>query len=317
MWTYQVVSSEKTALVGSRELPEEADSNKSREQPNNHDNGSDVLELTGAVRTSEHENGSAETIRNAISSGQKRILGKSLDNKLVEVGNTTVDDLVEEGVEEKEPDLAILEDLHNLRLLNLAVENTSSALGILSNKHSSLLNSISLSGKNVVREEEEQENSPADSQATAENVDDSPNFPALGLTDSVEENTAKHAAETVEAVEETGSGGLSVAAEPLGDDQHEGGGDDGFKGSEEEATDGKAGEVGAGGCAEEDCAPGADESGDDFASRETLGEVGGGPFSDEVGKVEDTSFVSWGSLRLIRRHTWPSNCIHQKSCQSK
>jgi phosphoribosyl-ATP pyrophosphohydrolase len=273
MITYQVVSSEKSALVASGELPEQADGNKSREQPDNHDNGSDVLKLGGTIGARKHEESSASSIGNAVSSGQKRVLGETLDDELVEVGNSTVDDLVEKNVEEEEPDLAVHENLLDLRSLDLSVKDTTAALGVLSNEHGTLLDAESLGGKDVVGHEEVEENTPTDGHATAEDVDDAPDGPSLGLTDSVEENAAEHASETVEAVEETGASGLGLAAEPLGDDEHKGGGDDGLKGTEEESTDCEPGKVGAGGGAEKDGSPGENKGADNLSGRESLGEV--------------------------------------------
>lgn len=236
-------------------MPEEADGNKCREQPDNHDNGSDVLELGGNIRTSKHEESGASSIGNSVSSGQKRILGETLDDELVKVGNSTVDDLVEKSVEEQEPDLAVHEDLLDLRSLDLSVKDTSSVLGALGNKHRSLLDGKSLGGENVVGQEKVEENTPAHGHTTTEDIDDAPDFPSLGLTNSVEEDTTEHAAEAVEAVEETSTGRLSLAAEPLGHDEHEGGSDDGFKGTEEESTNSQSGKVGASGGAEKDGSP--------------------------------------------------------------
>lgn len=116
--------------------------------------------------------------------------------------------------------------------LDLAIKHTSAVLCTLSNKHSPLLNSEALGSENVVGHAEKEQDSPADGQSTAENVDNTPDIPALGLADSVEENTAKHATEAVEAVEQTGTGGLYLSTEPLRDDEHKGWSDDGFEGTE-------------------------------------------------------------------------------------
>lgn len=98
---YQVVPSEKSTFVGSREFPEQTDRNEGRQEPDHHDNSADILELGRNIGTSEHENRSTSAVGNAVGCSQKGIVRETLDNELAEVGNAAVDDLVEQDVEEE------------------------------------------------------------------------------------------------------------------------------------------------------------------------------------------------------------------------
>ena len=287
--TYHVVTSKKTTLVGARQLPEENNSNESRKLPEHHDKSTDVLDPGSQVWAREHEDGGASTVRDAVGRGKESIAGEPLDDELGEVGDTAVDDLVEEDIPEQQPDLAVAKDLPDLFLLDGTVEDTTLAASVLRDEHGTLLGGEATSTQDIVGHEEPQDDTPDDCQTTAEDVDDAPDVPAIRLSNTVKENATEHAANAVEAVEETSTGRLLFTDEPLGNDDHESRGDDSFEDTQEETANGETDKVLASSSAEKDGSPAEDESSHDFACGIVLGNVGGWPFGNEVGEVEDGS----------------------------
>lgn len=113
-----------------------------------------------------------------------------LDDELSEVGDSSVDDLVEKHEQEQKPDLGIDKGLTDLVPLDGLVENSGSGETTAADQESALFEGESLGCEDAVGEEEEEDKTPHDRHATADEEDCFPDGKAVNLPDAEGENAA-------------------------------------------------------------------------------------------------------------------------------
>lgn len=114
----------------------------------------------------------------------------TLDDELSEVGDSTVDDLVKKHKQEQKPDLGIDEGLADLVPLDGLVENSGSGETTAADEESALFEGESLGCEDAVGEEEEEDETPDDRHATADEEDRLPDRKPVDLPDAEGENAA-------------------------------------------------------------------------------------------------------------------------------
>lgn len=232
--TYNIIRHQKTVLLTpvAWELPEQTGSNQRWAHVGDHDPGSDIGEARGQPRAAEDKRGQPGTVRDAVHGRQEGVAaGESLDDELAEVGQSAVDALVQQHEEEKEPDLRVRQSFFDLRRFDRARLLAILVAVASRNQQGLLLDRVKPGADDGVGQEEEQNHTPADGDAAAEDENNAPDVPSFGLTDAVEQQAADDAAEAVETVEQTRPDGLFGSSVPGADQQHETRRDGGLEGA--------------------------------------------------------------------------------------